>query len=154
VPHLRLEVPVEWLSQEFRTATGFDAEKLLDALVRTVTDFRMENPAAGKAPPEVPMINSGNLKHAIIPVHCAGIGGDSSKRFLHATLAVGNDTPGRTAEVRFRAAEVLGNVIDQFTAGLPGLASVTVHVQDIDRSRGYSTTAERNKKRGNHAGAR
>jgi hypothetical protein len=78
-------------------------------------------------------------------VQCADVGGDSSKRFLHVTLAAGNDTPGRTAEVRFRAAEVLGNVIDEFTSGLPGLASVTVHVQDIDRSRGYSTTAERRK---------
>ena len=106
----------------------------------------MENPA-GTVPPEVPMINLSNLKHAIIPVHGAGIGGDSEKGFLHVTLAAGNDTPGRTGEVRFRAAEVLGNVVDEFTAGLPGLASVTVHVQDIDRSRGYSTTSERKRKR-------
>lgn len=148
MPHLRLEVPVEWLSEEFRTATGFSAEKLLDVLVRTVADLRMENPAANKVPPEVPVINLSNLKHAIIPVQYAGVGGDSSKRFLHVTLAAGNDTPGRTAEVRLRSAEVLGNTIDQFTEGLPGLASVTVHVQDIDRSRGYSTTAERKKKRG------
>ena len=138
MPHLRLEVPVEWLSEEFRTATGFSAEKLLDVLVRTVADLRMENPAANKVPPEVPVINLSNLKHAIIPVHCAGVGGDSSKRFLHVTLAAGNDTPGRTAQVRINAAEVLGDAVDQFTEGLPGLASVTVHVQDIDRSRGYS----------------
>jgi hypothetical protein len=64
------------------------------------------------------------------------------------TLAAGNDTPGRTAEVRRRAAETLGHEIDAFAADLPGLASVTVHVQDIDRDRGYSTTAERKKKRG------
>jgi hypothetical protein len=139
---------VEWLNEEFRTATGFDAEKLLGVLVRTVADLRMENPAAGNAPNDIPMINLNNLKHAIIPVRCAGVGGDSSKRFLHVTLAAGNDTPGRTAEVRCRAAEVLGNVVDEFTAGMPGLASVTVHVQDIDRSRGYSTTAERRTKRG------
>ena len=140
---------MEWLSEEFRQTTGFDAEKLLEVLVRAVADCRMENPAAGKTPPEVPMINLSNRKHAIIPVRNASVGGDSSKRFLHVTLAAGNDTPGRTAEVRFRAAEVLGNAVDEFTAGLPGLASVTVHVQDIDRSRGYSTTAERKKKRGN-----
>ena len=138
---------MEWLSEEFRTATGFHAEKLLGILVRTVADLRMENPAAGQAPPDVPMINLSNLKHAIIPVHCAGVGGDPSKRFLHVTLAVGNDTPGRTAEVRCRAAAVLGNVIDDFTAGLPDLASATVHITDIDRSRGYSTTAERQKRR-------
>jgi hypothetical protein len=142
---------VDWLSEDFRAATGFDAEKLLGVLVRTVADFRMDNPAAGKAPNEVPMINVSNLKHAIIPVHGAGVGGDSSKRFLHVTLAAGNDTPGRTAEVRCRAAEVMGNVVDDFIAGVPGLVSVTVHVQDIDRSRGYSTTAERKTKRGSNA---
>jgi hypothetical protein len=147
LPHLRLEVPAEWLSEEFRTATGFDAEQLLSVLVRTVTDLRVENPDPGKDPPEVPMINSGNLKHAVIPVHCAAVGGDSSKRFLHITFAAGNDKPGRTAEVRIRAAEALGNAADSFTSGLPGLVSVTVHVQDIDRDRGYSTTAERRKKR-------
>lgn len=140
---------MDWLGEAFRTATGFDAEKLLGVLVRTVAEIRMENPAAEKVPPEVPLINLSNLKHAIVPVHCAGVGGDSSKRFLHVTLAAGNDTPGRTAEVRFRAAEVLGRAIDEFTAGLLGLASVTVHVQDIDRSRGYSTTAERKRTRGN-----
>jgi len=142
MPHLRLEVPVEWLSEGFRVATGFDAENLLAALIRAVADLRMGSQ-------DVPMINLSNLKHAIVPIHCAGVGGDSSKRFLHVTLAAGNDTPGRTAEVRFRAAEALGSVVDEFTSGLPGLASVTVHVQDIDRSRGYSTTAERRKKRGN-----
>lgn len=137
---------MEWLSEEFREKTGFDAEKLLGVLVRTVAGLRMENPAAGKAAPDVPMINPGNLKYAVIPVHCAGVGGDPGRRFLHVTLAAGNDTPGRTAEVRVRAAEALGNAVDEFTAGLPGLASVTVHVQDIDRSRGYSTRAERQKK--------
>ena len=139
---------MEWLTEEFRVTTGFDAEKLLAVLVRAVADLRMANPAPGATPPEVPTINLGNLKHAIIPIHGAGVGGNSSKRFLHVTLAVGNDTPGRTAEVRVRAAEALGNVIDEFTAGLPDLASATVHVQDIDRSRGYSTAAERKKKRG------
>lgn len=139
MPHLRLEVPQEWLSAEFRSATGFEAEKLLDALVRTVAGLRMGDPA-------VPMINLANLKHAIVPVYCAGVGGDASKRFLHVILAAGNDSPGRTAEVRCHAAEALGDVVDDFTRGLPGLASVTVHVQDIDRSRGYSTTAERKKK--------
>jgi hypothetical protein len=46
-----------------------------------------------------------------------------------------------------RAAAVLGEEIDRFVGDLPGLASVTVHVQDIDRDRGYSTTAERKKRR-------
>jgi len=41
----------------------------------------------------------------------------------------------------------LGEEADKFVGALPGLASLTVHVQDIDRDRGYSTTAERKKKR-------
>jgi hypothetical protein len=49
--------------------------------------------------------------------------------------------------MRKRIAEHLGNEIDAAVGNLPGLASVTVHVQDIDRDRGYSTTAERKKKR-------
>jgi 5-carboxymethyl-2-hydroxymuconate isomerase len=73
---------------------------------------------------DLPMINLHNLKHAIVPVHHAGVGGDPSKRFLHVTLAAGNDTPGRTAEVRRRAAETLGNLLDEYTAGLPGLVSL------------------------------
>ncbi len=141
MPHLRLEVPAEWLGPEFRAATGFDAEKLLGVLVQTVAGLRMGEP------PGVTFINLSNLKHAIIPVHAAGVGGDPAKRFLHVTLAAGNDTPGRTAEVRCRAAEALGDAVDAFTAGLAGLASVTVHVQDIDRTRGYSTTTERKKTR-------
>jgi len=43
--------------------------------------------------------------------------------------------------------ELLGDEIDRFVGDLPGLTSVTVHVQNIDRDRGYSTTAERNKRR-------
>ena len=144
MPHLRLQVPEEWLTDDFRRTTGFDAHKLLDHLVRVVADVRMENPASGET---VPMINLNNLKHAIVPLRHAYVGGDTSKRFLHVTLAAGNDTPGRTAEVRRRVAEQLGNEIDKLTGDLPGLASVTVHVQDIDRDRGYSTTAERKKKR-------
>ena len=142
MPHLRLEVPSEWLTPEFRETTGFHAEGLLDALVQTTAELRMPQPDSDGGS-EVPMIQLRNLKHAIIPVYGAGVGGDASQRFLHITLAAGNDTPGRTAKVRCRAAEALGRVADEFTAGLPGLASVTVHVQDIDRSRGYSTTAER-----------
>ncbi len=142
MPHLRLEVPAEWLTPDFREATGFHAERLLDALVQTVAELRMMCPKSNNGA-EVPMIRLSNLKHSIIPVYSAGVGGDASTRFLHITLAAGNDTPGRTAAARCRAAEALGNVADQFTAGLPGLASVTVHVQDIDRSRGYSTTTER-----------
>jgi hypothetical protein len=138
MPHLRLEVPAEWLGEEFRAATGFDAGRLLQELVRVAAGLRLESGA--------PMVNLGNLKHAIVPVHCAGVGGDFSKRFLHVTLAMGNDTPGRTAELRCHAAEALGSLVDEFTTGLPGLASVTVHVQDLDRSRGYSTTGERRKK--------
>jgi hypothetical protein len=139
MPHLRLYVPREWLADDFKAATGFDATKLLDLLVQAVANLRMENPA-------IPMVNLSNLKHAIIPMESAHVGGDSSSYFLHVTLAAGNDTPGRTAEVRSRAARILGDEVGGFTAGLPGLASVTVHVQDIDRDRGYSTTAERRKK--------
>ena len=141
MPHLRLYVPEEWLREDFKFATGFDAKKLLDRLVQVVADLGMENP-------EVPMINLSNLKHAIIPLYYAHVGGDPSKRFLHATLAAGNDTAGRTAAVRLRASQVLGDEIDKFIGDLPGLASVTVHVQDIDRDRGYSTTGERKQKRG------
>jgi hypothetical protein len=156
MPHLRLYVPEEWLREEFKRATGFDARKLLDRLVQVVADLRMENPAiearldADGSPitrDTVPMINLSNLKHAIVPLYYAHVGGDPSKRFLHVTLAAGNDTPGRTAAVRLRASQVLGDEIDRFVGDLQGLASVTVHVQDIDRDRGYSTTAERKKKR-------
>ena len=146
MPHLRLFVPEEWLEREFREKTGFDAKRLLDRLVQVVADFRMPNPK-GDAPPDVPMINLNNLKHAIIPLRHAHVGGDAGKRFLHVTLAAGNDTPGRTADVRVRAARVLGDEVDKLVGDLPGLASVTVHVQDIDRDRGYSTTAERKKAR-------
>ncbi|HEX5285173.1 MAG TPA: hypothetical protein VFW30_13710, partial [Bryocella sp.] len=119
---------MEWLTEEFRTSTGFSPERLLNVLIQAVAGLSMDNPAPEKIPPQVPVINLSNLKHAVVPLYCAGVGGDSSKRFLHVTLAAGNDTPGRTAEVRFMAAEVLGNAIDRFTDGLPGLASVTVHV--------------------------
>jgi hypothetical protein len=162
MPHLRLFVPEEWLSEDFQRATGFDAHQLLDRLVQVVAGLRMEKPgadgssngAAGQ-PEMVPMINLNNLKHAIVPLRHAHVGGEESKRFLHVTLAAGNDTPGRTADVRRRAAVTLGDVIDDFVGDLPGLASVTVHVQDIDRDRGYSTTAERKKRRvGGAGGAR
>jgi hypothetical protein len=152
MPHLRLQVPEEWLRDEFKLATGFDPRKLLDHLVQVVAGLRMEKPGAdGAVPDMVPVINLSNLKHAIMPLSHAHVGGDSSKRFLHVTLAAGNDTPGRTAAVRRRVAETLGNEIDQFLSEFPALygsiASVTAHVQDIDRDRGYSTTAERKKKR-------
>ena len=150
MPHLRLYVPDEWLHEDFRRDTGFDAHALLDRLVRAVATFRMENPATDRpdgAPDTVPMINLSNLKHAIVPLQHAHVAGDASKRFLHVTLAAGNDTPGRTAAVRKQIAEHLGNEVDEAAGNLPGLASVTVHVQDIDRDRGYSTTAEWKKKR-------
>ena len=163
------------MREEFRDATGFDARKLLDRLVAVVAGLRMENPAiearrqsllaqhpnravteqeartddqGNPIPEHVPMINLSNLKHAIEPLYYAHVAGDPAQRFLHATLSAGNDTPGRTAAVRRRAAELLGEAIDQFAGNLPGLSSVTVHVQDIDRDRGYSTTAERKKARG------
>ena len=148
MPHLRLYVPDEWLRDDFRRATGFDAHKLLDHLVQAVAAFRMPDPASPSD--TVPMINLNNLKHAIVPLQDAHVGGDASKRFLHVTLAAGNDTPGRTAEVRKQIAEHLGNEVDSLVGklgSLPELASVTVHVQDIDRDRGYSTTAERKKRR-------
>jgi hypothetical protein len=147
MPHLRLYVPEEWLRDEFQRTTGFDATRLLDRLVQVVAGLRMENPTNGASTKEVPMINLNNLKHAIIPLHHAHVGGDAGQRFLHVTLAAGNDTAGRTASVRVRAAQILGHEIDKFVGDLPGLASVTVHVQDIDRDRGYSTTAERRKQR-------
>ena len=146
MPHLRLQVPEEWLREEFKRASGFDAKKLLDRLVEVVANFHMENPALPGT--TVPMINLSNLKHAIEPLHYAHVAGDAAKRFLHVTLSAGNDTPGRTAAVRLRAAHTLGDAADKFIGDLPGLASVTVHVQDIDRDRGYSTTAERKKKTG------
>jgi 5-carboxymethyl-2-hydroxymuconate isomerase len=141
MPHLRLEVPEEWLQE----GSGVDANKLLDHLVQVVAGLRMENPA--NPTEQVPFINLSNLKHAIVPLHHAHVAGDSSKRFLHVTLSAGNDTPGRTAAVRRRVAETLGDEIDKFVADLKGLVSVTAHVLDIDRDRGYSTTAERRKKR-------
>src|SRR5215469_3753207 len=112
MPHLRLFVPEEWLREEFHRATGFDAKKLLDRLVQVVAGLRMENRA--NPAEQVPVINLKNLKHAIVPLYYAHVAGDSSQRFLHATLAAGNDTPGRTAQVRRRAAQVLGDEIDQF----------------------------------------
>jgi len=145
MPHLRLQVPEEWLHDAFKKSTGFDAHKMLDHLVQVVANLQMENPAAPGS--MVPMINLSNLKHAIEPLHYAHVAGDAGKRFLHITLSAGNDTPGRTAAVRLRAAQTLGEEADKFVGALPGLASLTVHVQDIDRDRGYSTTAERKKKR-------
>jgi len=147
VPHLRLYVPEEWLREDFQRTTGFDAKRLLDHLVQVVASLRMESPAADSPAKEVPVINLSNLKHAIVPLAHAHVGGDPSQRFLHVTLAAGNDTPGRTANVRVNAARVLGDEVDKFVGDLPGLTSVTVHVQDIDRDRGYSTTAERRKRR-------
>ena len=152
MPHLRLYVPEEWLGEDFRRETGFDARRLLDHLVQVVAGLRMPNPAPDAAAADVPMINLNNLKHAIVPLQHAHVGGDPGQRFLHVTLAAGNDTPGRTASVRVRAAGVLGDEIDRFVGDLPGLTSVTVHVQDIDRDRGYSTTAERKKRRQSVAG--
>jgi 5-carboxymethyl-2-hydroxymuconate isomerase len=146
MPHLRLEVAEEWLREDFKLATGFDAKKLLDRLVEVVAGLRMENPDPG-GPEQVPFINLSNLKYAIVPLHYAHVAGDSSKQFLHVTLSAGNDTPGRSAAVRRRVARTLGDEVDSFVSGLDGLASVTVHVKDIDRDRGYSTTAERRKKR-------
>ena len=183
MPHLRLEVPEEWLREDFIEATGFDARKLLDHLVEVVANLSMENAAIEERrqelraapgdsncalseeearrdakgqpiePEMVPLINKRNLKHALIPVHHSGVGGDRSKGFLHVTFAAGNDTPGRTGAVRRRAAETLGNEIDNFVGNLPELGSVTVHVQDINRDRGYSTTAERKKKRERQGGS-
>ncbi len=176
MPHLRLQIAEEWLREDFRAATGFDAKKLLDHLVKTVSGIRMENhliekrreeqraanpgqpadeaaallDASGKPiePASVPFINLSNLKHGIEPLYYAHVAGDAGKRFLHVTMAAGNDTLGRTAAVRRRVAQILGDEIDAFVGEtLPELASVTVHVQDIDRDRGYTTTAERRKRR-------
>ena len=146
MPHLRLYVPEEWLASTFQESTGFDAKRLLDRLVQVVADFKMPDPKRPGA--DIPMINLSNLKHAIIPLRDAHMAGDENKRFLHCTLAAGNDTPGRTAQVRSEASYVLGDAIDEFTKGLPGLGSVTVWIQDIDRDRGYTTTFVRKRRRG------
>jgi hypothetical protein len=150
MPHLRLEVPAEWLHEEYKLATGFDAKKLLDHLVEVVAGLRM--PSAADPSQLVPLINKSNLKHAIVPLYYAHMAGDPSKRFLHATLAAGNDTPGRTAAVRLNASQVLGDEIDKFVVDVPGIGSITVWVQDIDRDRGYSTMQERKKKRESQKG--
>lgn len=142
MPHLRLEVPEEWSREDW-------VHKLLDHLVETVAAMRMESVA--KPGEMVPLINKINLKHAIVPLHYAHVAGDPNKRFIHVTLAAGNDTPGRTADVRSGAAVKLGNEIDAFLGNFPAVAAVvasaTVWVQDIDRDRGYTTTAERRKAR-------
>lgn len=145
MPHLRLEVPEELLREEYKKATGFDACRLLDHLVDVVAALRM--PSAANPAEMAPFINKSNLKHAIVPLHYAHMAGDPSKRFLHVTLAAGNDTPGRTAAVRINAAQVIGAAIDDFVGDVPGIGSITVWVQDIDRDRGYSTMQERRKKR-------
>jgi hypothetical protein len=157
MPHLRLELPEEWIREDFQKSTGFDAKELLDHLVQVVAGLRMENPAVqeklnanedpGDLPKQVPFINLINLKHGIVPLYHAHVAGDHSKGFLHVTLSAGNETKGRSAEVRRGVALILGNEVDAFVGNLPGLASVTVHVKDIDRDRGYTTTAERRKKR-------
>jgi hypothetical protein len=150
MPHLRLEVPEEWLRDEFKHRSGFDPHKLLEHLVDVVAGLRM--PSAANPDEIVPLINKSNLKHAIVPLHYAHMAGDMNKRFLHVTLAAGNDTPGRTAAVRLNASQALGEEIDAFMARTPevlaGIGSITVWVQDIDRDRGYSTLQERRKKRG------
>src|ERR1700761_244976 len=122
MPHLRLEVAEEWLREDFKLATGFDARKLLDHLVQVVAGLTMENPAVEGA--QVPFINLSNLKHAIVPLYYAHVAGDPAKRFLHVTMSAGNDTAGRTAAVRRRVAETLGEEIDKFVGDLKGLASV------------------------------
>jgi hypothetical protein len=152
MPHLRLEVPEEMLEGEYRQRTGFDAWELLNILIDTVANYKMEDPAKPGA--MVPMINKSNLKHAIVPLryaHTAGhIHGETQQRFLHCSLAAGNDTPGRTAAVRMEASYVLGDAIDAYIAGkCPEVTSVTAWIQDIDRDRGYTTTQVRKKRREN-----
>ncbi|MEP7352787.1 MAG: hypothetical protein ABI824_06110 [Acidobacteriota bacterium] len=177
MPHLRLQVPEEWLREDSIQTTGFDPKLLLNGLVEQVAALRMENPAiearrqeiaatgaavtendarvdaVGKPilPELVPFINKPNLKHAIVPLHYAHMAGDPNKRFLHATLQAGNETAGRTAAERVRVGHTLGDFIDDFVAQLPGVASVigsiTVHIRDIQRDRGYSTTQDRKKTR-------
>jgi hypothetical protein len=74
--------------------------------------------------------------------------GDKKQRFLHCSLAAGNDTPGRTAEVRMEASYQLGDAIDAYIEGkCPEVKSVTAWIQDIDRDRGYTTTQVRKKRR-------
>ena len=38
MPHLRLEVAEEWLREDFKTATGFDAKKLLEKQAATTPE--------------------------------------------------------------------------------------------------------------------
>ena len=142
----RLYVPEEWLREDFRRDTGFDAVALLDRLVQAVANFRMENPArADGAPDTVPMINLSNLKHASCRSSTRMSAGTRRSDFCTsrsrpATTRRDARPPcggGRRNISVTRSTRLVGN--------LPGLASVTVHVQDIDRDRGYSTTAERKK---------
>jgi phage FluMu protein Com len=151
MPHLRLELPEEMLAAEYRERTGFDACALLDILVEVVANYKMEDPATpGKM---IPMINKSNLKHALVSVKYGHMAGDQSLRFLHCTLAAGNDTPGRTAAVRMEASFVLGDAIDAYIEGkCPEVKSVTAWIQDIDRDRGYTTTQVRKKRRETAAG--
>ena len=114
-------------SKDFKAATQFYAERLLEHLVQIVINLRMKN-----------------LESMLSCRYHAHVRGDSSKRF---PFAAGNDTPGLTAAVRLRASPILGEQIDNFVGDLPGLVSVTVHVQDINRDRGYSTTADGKKER-------
>ena len=146
MPHLRLEVPEEMLADEYSERTGFNAWELLDLLVKVVANYKMEDPSTpGKM---VPMINKSNLKHAIVPLKYANMAGDKKQRFLHCSLAAGNDTPGRTAEVRMEASYQLGDAIDAYIESkCPEVKSVTAWIQDIDRDRGYTTTQVRKKRR-------
>ena len=146
MPHLRLEVPEEMLTDDYRERTGFNAWELLDILVGVVANYKMVDVSAPGT--MVPMINKSNLKHAIVPLKYGHMAGDKNLRFLHCSLSAGNDTPGRTAEVRMEASYQLGDAIDAYIEGkCPEVKSVTAWIQDIDRDRGYTTTQVRKKRR-------
>ena len=64
------------------------ANRFAKATVVPEADARIDANGNAIMPREVPMINLSNLKHAIVPLYQAHMGGDSSKRFLYVTLAL------------------------------------------------------------------
>ena len=58
----------------------------------------MDAPGTEAPAKEVPMINLSNLKHAIVPLVHAHVGGDANQRFLHVTLAAGQRHAGTHGE--------------------------------------------------------
>lgn len=115
---LRLDVPVEWLTNEFKQATEFDAGGILRELIQVVGDFTMPNPKFNKDEDngqlETTLFgNVDKLKPGITAVYFSSVGYDSTKNFLHVQLDAGEDKDGRTDKVRSSMAHALGNKIEE-----------------------------------------